>query len=193
MASGPITSWQIVAEKWKQWQIFFLGSKITVDGDCSCGIRRCLFLGRKALTNLHCVKKQKHYFANKGPYSQNYEFSSSHIHMWELGHKEGWAPKNWCFWIVLQKTLESPLDRKEIKPINPKGNQPWKFIGRNAAEAEAPILWPPDVKSRVIGKDPDAGKDWRQEEKGVTEDEMVRWHHLLNVHEFEQTLGSSEQ
>ena len=118
-------------------------------------------------------------------------FSSSHIWMWELDHKEGWTPENWCFWtMVLVKTLESPLDCKEIKPVNPKKNQPWIFIGRT--EAEALILWPPDEKSQLIGKDPGAGKDWRQEVKGVTEDEMVGWHHRLDGHEFEQTPRDSE-
>ena len=113
--------------------------------------------------------------------------------MWELDHKEGWAPKNWCFWtVVLEKTLESPLDCKEIQPVNPKGNQSWIFIGRTDAEAEAPILWPPDVKSWLIWKDPDDEKDWRQEEKGTTEDEIVGWHHQLNGHEFEQALGDAE-
>ena len=110
--------------------------------------------------------------------------------MWKLDHKESWALKNWCSWtVVLEKTLESPLDCKEIQPVHPKGNQSWIFIGRTDAEAEAPIPWPPDVKSWLIGKDPDAGKDWRQEEKGMTEDEMVRWHHWLNGHEFEQVPG----
>ena len=113
--------------------------------------------------------------------------------MWELDHKEGWASKNCCFWTaVLEKTLESPLDSKEVKPVHPKGNPPWIVIGRTDAEAKAPIPWPPDAKSRLIGKDPDAGKDWGQEEKGTTEDEMVGWHHLLNGCEFEQTLGNSE-
>ena len=114
--------------------------------------------------------------------------------MWELDHKEGWVPKNWCFWtVVLEKTLESPLDSKEIKPVNPKGNQPWLFIGRSDAEAAAPILWPPDAKRQRIGKDPDAGKDWGQEEKGTIEDEMVWWHHWLNGLESEQTLEDSEE
>ena len=114
--------------------------------------------------------------------------------MWELDHNKGWAPKNWCFWtVVLEKTLESPLDWKEIKPVNPKGNKPWIFIGRTDAETEAPISWPSDVKSQLTGKDPDAGKDWGQEEKGTTEDEMVGCHHWLNGHEFEQTLGNSEE
>ena len=137
------------------------------------------------------IKKQRHYYANKGPHSQSYGFASSHVRMWQLDYKEGWALKNWCFWIlVLEKTLESPLDCKEIQPVNPKGNQPWIFIGRT--DAEALVLWPPDVKSRLIGKDPYAGKDWGQEEKGMTENEMVGWHHWLNGYEFEQTLGNGE-
>ena len=132
------------------------------------------------------IKKQRHHFADKGPSSQSYGFSSSHVWMWELEYKGSWAPKNWCFWtVVLEKTLESPLDSKEIKPVNPKGI----FIGRTDVEAEAQILWPPDVKNWLTGKDPDAGKDWRQEEKGTTEDEMVEWHYLLDGHEFEQALG----
>ena len=131
------------------------------------------------------IKKKRHYFANKGPYSQSYGFSSSHVWMWDLDHKESWVLKNWCFWtVVLEKTLESPLDCTEIKPVNPKGNQSWIFIGRTDAEAEVPILWPPD-KSWFTRKDPDTGKDWRQEEKGTTEDEMVGWHHWLDGHEFE--------
>ena len=132
------------------------------------------------------VKKQRLHLANKSPYSQSYSFSSSHVQLWELDHKEGWAPKNWCFQIVvLEKTLKSPLDCKGIKPVNHNGNQLWIFIRRTDAEAEAP----PDVKSRLIGKDPDAGEDWRPEEKGTTEDEMVGWHHRLNGHEFEYTPG----
>ena len=113
--------------------------------------------------------------------------------MGELDHKEGWASKNWCFWtVVLEKSLESLLDCKDIKPVNPKGNQPWKFIGRTDAEAKVPILWPPDAKSWLIGKDPDAGKDWGQGEKGMTEDEMIGWHHRLDEHELQPTLGDSE-
>ena len=112
--------------------------------------------------------------------------------MWELDHKEGWVLKNWCFWtVVLEKTPESPLDCKEIKPVSPEGNPPWILIGRINGEAEALILWPPDVKSQLIRKDPDTGKDWRQEEKGATEDEMVGWNHWFNGHEFEQTPGDS--
>ena len=132
------------------------------------------------------IKKQRHYFTNTGPSSQSYGFSISHVWMWELDHKESWALKNWYFWtVVLEKTLENRLDCKEIKPINPKGNQSWMFIGRTDAEAETPILWPPDAKNWLTGKDPDAGKDWRLEEKGTTEDEMVGWHHQLNGHKFE--------
>ena len=135
------------------------------------------------------IKKQRHYLADKGPYSQSY-FSSGHVWMWELDNKESWVPSNWCFWTaVLEKTLESPLDCKEIQPVHPKGNQSWIFIGRTDADAETPILWPPDAKNWLIGKDPDAGKDWRQEEKGMTEDEMVRWHHWLSGHEFEKAPG----
>ena len=148
--------------------------------------------GRKAMTNLDS-KKQRHHFADEGPSSQSYGFSSSHVQMGELDQKEGWALKNWCFWtVVLEKTLESPLDNKEIKPVNPKGNQPWIFIGRTDAEAETLILRPPDEKSWLIGKDPDAGKDWRREEKGTTEDEMVGWHHWIKGYEFEQTLRDGE-
>ena len=131
--------------------------------------------------------------ANKGPSSQSYGFSNSHVWMWETDHKEGWVLKNWCFQtVVLEETLGSRLDCKEIKPVNPKGNQPWIFSGRTDAEAEAPIFWPLGAKSQLTGKDPDAGKDWGQEEKGVTEVEIVGWHHWLNGHEFEQTLGDSE-
>ena len=122
-----------------------------------------------------CIPKQGHCFADKGPYSQSYVFSSSHVQMWELANKEGWVPRNWCFWtVVLEKTLESPLDCKEIKLVNPKGNQPWIFFGRTVAEAEAIILWLPDAKNWLTGNDPDAGKEWRQQEKEATEDGMVR-------------------
>ena len=121
------------------------------------------------------IKKQRHNFANKGACSQSYGFSSSHVWVWELEHNKGWTLKNWCFWIVvLEKTRESPLDFKEIKPINPEGSQPWIFIGRTDAETEAPILWPPVAKSQLIQKDPDVGKDGMQKKKGTTEDEMVR-------------------
>ena len=136
------------------------------------------------------IKKQRHYLADKGPSSQSYGFPRSHVWMWKLDHKESWALKNWCFWtVMLEKTLESPLDCKEIQPVHPKGNQSWVFIGRIDAKAEAPILWPPDAKSLLIWKDPDAGKDWGQEEKGTTENEMVGWYYQLNGHEFEQAPG----
>ena len=119
------------------------------------------------------IKKQRCQFADKGSYSQSYGFSSNHVWMWELNHKEGWALKNWCFWtVMLEKTLESPLDSKEIKPVNSKESQPWIFTGRT--DTEAPILWPSDVQSQLTGKDPDAGKDWRQRKKGTAEYKMVR-------------------
>ena len=132
-------------------------------------------------------------FANKGPSSQGCGFSSGHVWMWELDYKESWALKNWCFWtVVLEKTIKSPLDCKEIQPVHPKGDQSWVFIGRTDVEAETPILWPPDGKNWLLGKDPDAGKDWGQEEKGMTEDEMFGWHHRLDGHEFGWTPGVSD-
>ena len=132
-------------------------------------------------------EKQRHHFAD---HTQSYGFSSRHEQMWKLDHKESWAPKNWCFWtVVLEKTLQSSLDCREIKPVKPKGKHTWIFIERTGAKTEVPILWPPDVKSWLIGKDPDAGKDWGQEEKGMTEDEMAGWHHRLDGREFEWTLG----
>ena len=144
-----------------------------------------LLSGRKIMANLDSILKSRHYFANKGLSSQSYSFSSSHVWMWELDYKESWVLKTWFFWaVVLKKTLESPLDCKEIQPVNPKGNQSWIFIGRTDTEAETPILWPPNAKNWLIWKDPDAGKDWRWEEKGITEDEMVGWNHGLNGHEF---------
>ena len=161
IASGPITSWEIDWETVETVSDFiFWGSKITADGDCSHEIKRRLLLGKKVMTNLDSILKSRHYFANKGPSSQGYGFSNSHVWMWELDYKESWAPKNWCFWtVVLEKILESPLDCKEIQPVHPKGNQSWMYIGRTDAEAETPILWPPDAKSWLIWKDPDAGKD----------------------------------
>ena len=183
----------------------------------------CILYNKVHKSNGQHIKKQRHYFANKSPYNQSYGFPSSHVWVWELDHREGWAPKNWCFaTVVLEKPLESPLDTKEVKPVSPKGNQPWIFTGRTDAEAEALILWPSDVKNWITGKDPDVEKDWRQEEKGMTKevddvekdwrqegkgmtkdetkntrsqmtkDEMVGWHCRLNGHEFEQTLGDGE-
>ena len=146
--------------------------------NCSHEIKRRLLLGRKVMTNLDSIFKSRDITANKGLSSQGFGFSSGHVWMWELDCEESWALKNWCFWsVVLLKTLESPLDCKEIQPVYPKGHQSWVFIGRTDAEDETPILWPPDAKSGLIWKDPDSGKDWRQEEKGMTEDEMVGWHH----------------
>ena len=136
------------------------------------------------------IKKQRHYLDNKGPSSQGCGFSSGHVWMWELDYKESWAPKNWCFWtMVLEKTLESPLDCKEIQPVHPKGDQSWVFIGGTDVEAETPIFWPPDVKSWLIEKVPDAGKDWGQEEKVITDDAMDGGHHRLSGHGFGWTPG----
>ena len=137
------------------------------------------------------IKKQRHYFVNKGPSSQGYGFSSGHVWMWELDYKESWVPKNWCFWtVVLEKTLESPLDCKEIQPVHSKGDQSWVFFRRTDVEAEIPVLWPPDTKGWLIWKDwENAGKDWGQEEKGTTEDEMVGWHHRIDGHGFGWTPG----
>ena len=139
------------------------------------------------------IKKQRYYFTNKCPSSQGYGFSSGHVWMWELDSEESWGPKNWCFWtVVLEKTLESLLDCKEVQPVHPKGDESWVFIERNDAKAGTPILWPPHAKSWFIWKDPDAGKDWGWEVKGMTEDEIVGWHDRLNGHEFEQTPRDGE-
>ena len=194
MASGPITSQQIAEEKVETATNFiFLGSKITEDGGCSHEIKRHLLLGRKTMINLDRILKSRDItLLTKGPLVKAMVFPIV-VYWYELNHKEGRVPKNWCFrTVVLEKTLESPLDCK-IKPVNPKGNQSWIFIRRTNAEAETPILWPHDAKSQLSGKDSDAGKDWGQEEKGTIEDEMVEWHHQLNGHEFEQTPGDSER
>ena len=153
----------------------FLGSKITADSDCSHEIKRHLLHGRKAMMNLDSILKSRDIILpTKVCIVQSYGFSNSHVWMWELDHKESWAPKNWCFWtVVLKKTLESSLDCKEIQPVYLEGNQSWIFIERTDAEAEAPILWLSDVKSQLTGKDPDTGKDWGQEEKGATEDGWI--------------------
>ena len=179
-----------MGKQWKLREFIFFGSKITEDGDYSHEIYR--FLWKKSYDKpRQYIKKQRHYITNKGPYSQKYGFSSSHVWMWELDHKEGWVLKNWCFLtVMLEKTLESPVDSKEIKPVNPKGNQPWIFIGKT--DAEASILWPPGAKGGIIGKDPNAGKDWGHEEKGMTEDEMIGRHQWFNGHEFEKTPGDGE-
>ena len=145
---------------------------MTADGDHSHEIKRCLLLGRKATTNLDSVLKSRDVISPTKVHLVKAMIFPVVTYGYELDHKEGWVPRNWCFWtVMLEKTPENLLDCKEIKPVNPKGNQSWIFIGRT--DAEAPILWPPDGKNWLIGKDPDAGKDWRQEEKGTTEDEMV--------------------
>ena len=187
MASSPITSWQIDGETVETVADFiFGGSKITADGDYSHEIKRCLFLGRKSYDQpRQHIQKQRHYFANKGPFSQGYGFSSGRVWMWESDCEESWAPKNWRPWtVVLEKTLESPLDCKEIQPVHPKGDQSWVFIGRTDVEAQTPILWPPDAKSWLIWKRPWCWERLRAGE-GDEEDEMVGWHHWLNGHGFE--------
>ena len=196
MASGPITSWQIDGKTMETVRDFILGgSKITADGDYSHEIKRHLLLGRKVMSNLDSIFKSRDItLPTKVRLVKAMVFFSSHSWMWELDYKESWALKNLCFWIVvLEHTLENPLDSKEIKPVNPKGNQSWIFIGRTDAEAETPIIWPPDSKNWLPGKDTDAGKDGRREEKGTTKDETVGWHHGLDAHEFEQTLWNSER
>ena len=195
MASGPIYSWQIHRETMQTVEDFiFLGSKITADGDCSRQIRRCLLLGRKAMTNVDSILKSRditlpakvHLVKAMVLPVIKYECEN-----WTIKKPEYQRIDAFELCVVLERTLESPLDYKEIRPVNPKGNQSWIFIGRTDAEAEAPKLWPPDVKSWLIRKDPDAGKDWRQE-KGMTEEKMVGWHHWLNGHEFEQILRDGE-
>ena len=159
-----------MGKQWKQWQTLFSWTPKLLQMVTAAMKLKTLAPWKKSYDQpRQHSKKQTHYFANKGPSSQSYGFSSIHVWMWELGYKESWIPKNWCFWtVVLEKTLESLLDFKKIQPANPKGNQSWIFIGRTDAEAETPILWTPDVKNWLIGKDPDAGKDWGQEEKGTT-------------------------
>ena len=170
------------------------GSQITAHGVCSHELKTLAPWKESYDQPRQHIKKLRHYFANKGPSSQSYGFSSSHVWMWKLDYKESWEPKNWCFWtVVLEKTLERPLDCKEIQPVNSKGNQSWILIGRTNAEAETPILWPTDAKNWLSGKDLDAGKDWRQEEKRTTEDEMVGWHHRLDEYEFKQALGVGDR
>ena len=159
------------------------GSKITAAGDCSHEMKRHLLLGRKVMTKLENIFKSRD-ITLLTKYSQSYGFSSNHVWMWALDCKESWALKNWCFCtVVLEKTLESPLDCKEIQPVHPKGDQSWVFIGRTDVEAETPKLWP-DAKSWLIWKDPDGGKDWGKE-KGMTEDDIFGWHHWFDEHEFE--------
>ena len=205
MASGHHFMANRWGKQWKQWQTLFSWTPKsggwwfcgwwmwTVDGDCSHEIKRRLHLGRKAMTNLDSVLKRLITLPTKVWVVKSYVFSGSHVWMWELDHKEGWALKSWCFWtVVLEKIFESPLDCKDIKPINPKGDQPWIFIGRTDRSWISNTLVSCKRKSWLIGKDPDAGKDWGQEKKGMTENEMVGWHHRLDGHEFEQAPGDSE-
>ena len=184
MASSPITSWQIDGETMETVTDFILwGSKITADGDCSHEIKRRLLLGRKVMTNLESILKSRDItLPTKFCLVKALVFFSNHVWVWELDHKESWAPKNWCFWtMVLKKTLESPLDCKEIKPINPKGNQSWIFTGRTDAEPETPILWPREL---THWKRPCC---WERLKAGEGDDQRldVGWHHWLNGHEFE--------
>ena len=174
MASSPITSWQIDGETMETIGYFIsLGSKTTADGDCSHEIKRPLLLEKIALKNIDSVLKRRHYFANKGPSSQSYGFTSNHVWMWALDSKESWVLKNWCFeTVVLEKTLESPLDYTEIQSVHLKGNQFWIVIRRTDAEAETPVLWPLDVKNWLTRKVPDAGKDWGGRRRGW---QRMRW------------------
>ena len=170
MASCPITSWEIDGETVETMVDFiFWGSKITADGDCSHEIKRCLLLGRSVMTNLDSILKSRDITLSTEVRLVTAIVFPVVMYGCELDYKESWVPKNWCFWIVvLEKTLESPLDCKEIQPVHPKGDQSWVITGRTDVEAETPILWPPDVKSCLIWQDSDAGRDWGQEEKGTT-------------------------
>ena len=180
-----------MGKQWKQWEkTIFLSSRITADGDYSHEMKTHLVLGRKAMTNLDSILKSRDITLPTKVHLVKAMVFPVVVWTWELDGKESWAPKNWCFWtLVLEKTLENPLDCKEIQPIHPKGNQSWIFIERTDVEGETPILWAPDVKNWLIWKDLDAGKDWRWEEKGPSEDEMVGWHHWLDGHEFGWTPG----
>ena len=193
MASNPVTSWQIDGEKMETGTDFiFLGSNITADSDCSHEIKRCLLLGRKAMTNLDSVLKSRDIALPTKVHIVKAMVFSVVVYKcerWTIKKAE-WRTD--AFTLCAGEDAESLLNSKEMKPVNPKGNQPWIFIGRTDAEAETPILWPPDVKSWLTGKDCDAGKDWKQDEKGMTEDKMIGWHDRLNGHEFEQALGDGE-
>ena len=171
----PTLHGKSMGKQWKQWLYFSWAPKSLQMVTAAIKLKDACSLEESYDQPRQHIKKQRHYLANKGLYGQGYGFTSSHVWMWEWDHKEGWV--NWCFWIVmLEKALESSLDYNEFQPVNPKGNQSWIFIGKTDAEAEALILWPPDVKRWLIGKDPDAGKDWGQQEKAVTEDKMAGWH-----------------
>ena len=194
---GHINAWQIEGEKVEPVTDFlFLSSKITADGDWSHEIKRCLLLRKTVMANLYSILKSRDItLLTKVHIVKVMVFPVvMYVQMWGMDHKKGWVLKNLCFWtVVLEKMIQSPLDCKEIKPVSPKGNQSWIFFGRTDAEVETPILWPTDAKSWLIRKDNDAGKDWRQEEKGTTEDEMVVWHHWLNGFEYEQAPEDGER
>ena len=178
-----------MVEQWKQWETLFLGGlKITSDGDCSHKIKRHLFFGRKVMTNLDSILKSRDIALPTKIHlvkAMVFPVVMYGCKSWTEHQLKSWTLKSWCFWtVVLERTLESPFNCKEIQPVHPKGNQSWMLIGRIDAKIETSILWPPNGKNWLIWKDPEAGKDWRQEEKGMTEDEMVGWHHPLNGHEF---------
>ena len=178
-----------MGKQWKQWQTVSSWAPKSRQMVTAAMKLRHLFFGRKVITNLDSLLKSR-LLPTKVHLVKVLVFSCSRVWMWELDYKENWAPKNWCFWtVLLEKTLEGPLDCTEIQPVHPKGNQSWIFIGRTDAEAEIPIFWPPNAKIWLTWKDPDAGNDWRLEEKGTTEDEMVGWHHRLTGHEFEYSPG----
>ena len=194
MVSGPINSWQIDGETVETVADFiFMGSKITADGDCSHEINRCLLLGRKVMTNLDSILKSR-----DSTLSTKVCLVKAMVFPVVMYGCESWTIKKSehrfrCFWtVVLQKTLESPLDCMDVQTVHPKGDQSWLFIGRTDVQAEIPILWPPDAKNWFIGKDPDAGKDWGQEKKRMTEDEMIGWHHWLDEHGLGWTPGVSD-
>ena len=180
-----------MGKQWKQCQTLFFGAPKSLQMlTAALKLKDAYSLEESYDQPRQHIQKQRHYFANKGPSSQGYSFSSSHVWMWDLDCEESWAPKNWCFWtVVLEKTLENSLDCKEIQPFHSEGDQSWDFFRRNDAKSETPVLWPPHGKSWLIGKDSDAGKDWGQEEKGTTDDEMVGWHHWLDGCESEWTPG----
>ena len=186
MAFGPITSWEIDGETVSDF--IFWAPKSLQMVTAAMKLKDAYSLEDKLWPTQIAYWKQRHYFANKGPSSQGYGFSNDHVQMWDLDCKESWAPKNWCLLtVVLEKTLETPLEFKEIQLVHSEGYQPWDFFGRNDAKGETPVLWPPHAKSWLIGKDSDAGRDRGEEEKGTIEDEMAGWHHWLDVREFEWT------
>ena len=180
-----------MGKQWKQCQTLFFGVPKSLQMvTAAMKLKDACSLGEKFDQSRQLIKKQRHFFVNKGPSSQGYGFSSGHVWMWGVDGEESGALKNWCFLsVVLEKTLEIPFDWKEIQPVHSKGDQSWVFFGRNDAKAETPVLWPPHAKSWLTGKHSDAGRDWGQEEKGTTEDEIAGWHHWLDGRESEWTPG----